>query len=217
MLKAIIFDFDYTLGDSTNGIVLSINYALEELGYTTPDIEDIKKTIGLSLTETYFALTSKNNLDEAEQFNKLFKEKADEVMVANTKLYTGVKTVLQDMKAKGYKIAIVTTKFHYRIEQILNKFGANGLIDVIVGAEDVKIEKPNPEGLLWAIEHLGVINEEVLYVGDSLVDAKTAKNAEVKFAAVLTGTTTRDDFSSYDSAYIGKNISDVYKYFLNFE
>jgi len=214
MLKAIIFDFDYTLGDSTNGIVLSINYALEELGYATPNIADIKKTIGLSLKETFFELTSGNNLAEAEQFIKLFKEKADSVMVANTELYAGVKDDLKKLKAKGYKIAIVTTKFHYRIEQILSKFNANELVDIIVGAEDVKIEKPNPEGLLWTIEHLETMNEEVLYVGDSLVDAKTAENAKVEFIAVLTGTTTRDDFRSYNSVYIGKNISDVCKYIL---
>lgn len=214
MRKAIIFDFDYTLGDSTNGIVLSINYALEKLGYALPPIEDIKKTIGLSLTETYFALASNDNSEEAGQFNRLFKEKADSVMVANTELYAGVKTVLQNLKAKGYKLAIVTTKFHYRIEQILNKFDANDWIDIIVGADDVKIEKPNPEGLLWAIKYLGVRNEEVLYVGDSLVDAKTAENAKVEFAAVLTGTTTRDDFRNYRSVYVGKDISDVYQYIL---
>ncbi len=217
MLKAIIFDFDYTLGDSTNGIVLSINYALEKLGYAAPNIADIKKTIGLSLKETYFELTSNNNLDEAEQFMKLFKEKADSVMVANTELYAGVKDVLQKLKAKGYKTAIVTTKFHYRIEQILSKFNAHELIDIIVGAEDVKIEKPNPEGLLWAIEHLETMNEEVFYVGDSLVDAKTAENAKVEFIAVLTGTTTRDEFRSYNSAYIGKDISDVCKYILTLQ
>ena len=56
MLKAIIFDFDYTLGDSTNGIALSINYALQELGYATSNIDDIKKTIGLSLMDTYLTL-----------------------------------------------------------------------------------------------------------------------------------------------------------------
>lgn len=59
---------------------------------------------------------------------------------------------------------------------------------------DVKIEKPNPEGLLFAIQHLKVKHMEILYVGDSLVDVKTAENAKVKFAGVLTGTTTRDDF-----------------------
>ena len=217
MLKAIIFDFDYTLGDSTNGIALSINYALEKLGYAVPNIADVKKTIGLSLKETYFALTSNDNLYEAEQFVKLFKEKADSVMVDNTELYAGVKSVLQKLKDKGYMAAIVTTKFHYRIEQILNKFGANELIDIIVGAEDVKAEKPNPEGLLYAIDCLGVMSEEVLYVGDSLVDAKTADNANVKFVAVLTGTTTKDEFKSYNNVYIGQNIADVYKYVLALE
>lgn len=215
MFKAIIFDFDYTLGDSTKGIALSINYALEQLGQGEKKIEDIKKTIGLSLKDTYFALTSRDNLNETEKFTKLFKEKADFIMVDNTQLYEGVKETLQKLKAKGYKLAIVTTKFHYRIEQILTKFNANELIDIIVGAEDVKVEKPNPEGLLWAIEHLEVTKEEVLYVGDSLVDARTAENAKVKFAAVLTGTTTKDEFANYKSVCIGDNISDVYKYVLD--
>lgn len=215
MLKAIIFDFDYTLGDSTKGIALSINYALEQLGQSEKRIEDIKKTIGLSLKDTYFALTSRDDLNETEKFAKLFKEKADIIMVDNTQLYEGVKDVLMKLKAKGYKLAIVTTKFHYRIEQILTKFNANELIDIIVGAEDVKVEKPNPEGLLWAIEHLEVTKEEVLYVGDSLVDARTAENAKVKFAAVLTGTTTKDEFANYKSVCIGDNISDIYKYVLD--
>lgn len=217
MLKAIVFDFDYTLGDSTNGIALSINYALERLGYTARNIADIKRTIGLSLKDTYFTLTSNDNLDEAEEFAKLFKEKADSVMVDNTEIYADVKVALGKLKEKGYKTAIVTTKYHYRIEQILNKFAANELIDTIVGAEDVKIEKPNPGGLLWAIKSLGVMNEEVLYVGDSLVDAKTAENAKVGFAAVLTGTTTKEDFKNYSCVYIGEGISDVYNYILTLE
>lgn len=214
MLKAIIFDFDYTLGDSTNGIVLSINYALEQLGCMTRSTEDIKKTIGLSLKETYFALTTNNDLDKAIKFADFFKEKADKVMVDNTELYVGVKDVLTKLKEIGYVTAIVTTKYHYRIEQILNKFYANDLIDIIVGSEDVKVEKPNPEGLLWAINHLGVKKEEVLYVGDSLVDARTAQNADVNFVAVLTGTTTREEFDSYNCKYIGENIQDVYNYIL---
>lgn len=61
---------------------------------------------------------------------------------------------------------------------------------------------------------MGGTKDEVLYVGDSLVDAKTAKNADVKFAAVLTGTTARADFENYNSVYIGDNISDVYKHIL---
>ena len=214
MVKAVIFDFDYTLGDSTNGIALSINYALENLGYAPQKLSDIKKTIGLSLKETYFTLTENDDLEEAEQFAKLFKEKADEVMVSNTELYSGVKDILTRLKERDIKTAIVTSKFHYRIEQILNKFNANDLIDIIVGAEDVKASKPNPEGLLWTLEHLGLKKEEVLYVGDSYVDAKAAENADVGFAAVLTGTTTRQEFSNYNCMYIGEDIKDIYNYIL---
>lgn len=214
MIKAVIFDFDYTLGDSTNGIVLSVNYALEKLGHSVRDITEIRKTIGLSLKETYMVLTSRCDSDEADQFAKLFKEKADEVMVVNTELYHGVKAVLNELKNKGYKIGIVTTKFHYRIEQILRKFEANELIDIIVGAEDVKIEKPNPEGLQYIIERMDLKKDSVLYVGDSLVDAQTAENAGVDFAGVLTGTTTRQDFELYRSSYIGENILDVYNFIL---
>jgi len=212
MIKAVIFDFDFTLGDSAKGIALSINYALEKLEYPAKEMADIKKTIGLSLKETYAVLTSKDNEEEAGQFARLFKEKADQVMVENTELYAGVKEVLSTLKEAGYKTAIVTTKFHYRIEQILNKFEATELIDLIVGAEDVKIEKPNPEGLCWAINHLDVPKEEVLYVGDSLVDAKTAANAGVDFAAVLTGTTTEQEFKEYAHVHIGGGIADVYDY-----
>ena len=214
MLKAVIFDFDYTLGDSTNGIALSINYALENLGYVSQKLSDIRKTIGLSLRETYFTLTENDDLEEAEQFAKLFKEKADEVMVSNTELYSGVKDVLTRLRERDIKTAIVTSKFHYRIEQILTKFNANDLIDIIVGAEDVKASKPNPEGLHWTLEHLGLKKEEVLYVGDSYVDAKAAENADVGFAAVLTGTTTRQEFSNYNCMYIGEDIKDVYNYIL---
>lgn len=214
-MKAVIFDFDYTLGDSSRGIALSINYALKNMGYSVKDTEDIKRTIGLSLKETFFVLTSNDNLEDVKQFSKLFKEKADMVMVENTVLYPGVKDVLKKLRLMGYKISIVTTKFHYRIEQILKKFDAVDLIDVIVGAEDVKVEKPNPEGLLFAINQLKTNKQEVLYVGDSIVDAKTAENAGVNFAAVLTGTTDIGQLKKHSNVYIGENISAIYDYILH--
>jgi len=148
MIKAIIFDFDYTLGDSTNGLVLSVNHALERLGLGKKSTEEIRKTTGLSLKNTYHALTMRQSEEEAVQFSTYFKEKADFVMVENTALYHGVKDLLQKLRQEGYQIGIVTTKFRFRIVQILEKFQAADLVDLIVGAEDVKIEKPNPEGLL---------------------------------------------------------------------
>lgn len=213
--RAIIFDFDYTLGDSTNGIVLSVNYAFEKLGFAAKDTESIRKTIGLSLTDTYSVLTKKNNREEAELFAKYFREKADLVMAENTELYDCTKEILRNLKTEGYKTGIVTTKFHYRIEQILERSNALGLVDIIIGAEDVKKEKPDPEGLRLAIEKFQLRKEDILYVGDSFIDAKTAEHAQVSFAGVLTGTTASNGFKGYRNVLIGRDIKDVYSFITN--
>ena len=212
MYKAIIFDFDYTLGDSTEGIVACVNYAMEAMGLKTQEESRIRKTIGLTLKETYKALTGDASDEAAENFRQLFVKKADEVMVAGTVLYQGVKEILQELRDRGYKIGIVTTKYSYRIRDIFTKFDALSLLDLIVGGDDVKVEKPSPEGLLYAIDRFGFDKKEVLYVGDSIVDAKTAKNADVDFAAVLTGATTREEFAQYPKVLLGEHVGDVYTY-----
>ena len=211
MYKAYIFDFDYTLGDSSEGIVESVLYALSQLDEEAKTAEEIRKTIGLSLKETYFTLTSSKNEERAEQFASYFKEKADEVMVASTQIYEAVKQVFTALREQGCKIGIVTTKFHYRIDAILAKFDVTEMVDVIVGGEDVKAPKPDPEGLLYAIEQLQLEKTDILYVGDSVVDAKTAEAANVDFAGVLTGTTTEEDFMAYRNVCIMENLYAIQK------
>lgn len=210
-LSTIIFDFDYTMGDTTNGIVLSAQYALKQMGEEERTHDEIKKTIGLSLSETYKALTG--NMDEAraDRFFDLFKEKADEVMVDSAELYPGVKELLVSLRAQGYRIGIVTTKFAYRVRNIMKKFDAEDLLDVIIGVGDVTKVKPDPEGLLLAVKQLGVKIEEVLYVGDSYVDAEAAEAAGMKFAGVLTGTTTREEFLKYPCAYVEDTVTTLFE------
>lgn len=206
MYKAYIFDFDYTLGDSTDGIVKSVLYALSKLGEEPKATEEIRKTIGLSLKETYFALTNHKDEQKAELYSKYFKEKADEVMVDSTQIYEPVKSLFATLREKGCKIGIVTTKYHYRIDAILAKFDMTDMVDIIVGGDDVKTPKPDPEGLLYAIKQLKLDKKDILYVGDSVVDAKTAQTAGVDFAGVLTGTTKAEDFASYKNVCIAEDL-----------
>ena len=212
MYKAVIFDFDYTLGDSTNGIVLSINHALEKLGFQVQDTKTIQRTIGLSLKDTLFELTGIQDEETAQKFTQYFKEKADLVMVDNTRLYDGVLKELEKLRNNKILLGIVTTKYHYRIEQILEKNNAMNVINVIVGGDDVINEKPDPEGLLAAIEKLNIRKNQVLYVGDSIVDAKTAQSAGVDFVAVLTGMTEREEFLNYEYVSIEESVTELTPY-----
>lgn len=205
----IIFDFDYTLADATIGIVSSFNHAFRRLDIPACDTESIKKTVGLPIDLAFVQLTNNKNEILIDRFKNLFREKADEVMVKNTVLYDDTVSTLQRLKQDGLNTGIVTTKYRYRIVETLNTYGISGLVDIIIGGEDVKAPKPSPEGLLLAIRNLKSRRDKVLFIGDSLVDAKTAMAANVDFAAVTTGATTEADFSLYPCIRISESLSDL--------
>ena len=82
-------------------------------------------------------------------------------------------------------------------------------LDIVVGGEDVKAAKPSPEGVRYALEHLGSAPPETLYIGDSTVDAETARNAGVDFAGVLNGMTTAEELQAYPHKIIMRNLEEL--------
>lgn len=207
--RAVIFDFDYTLGDSTEGIVKSVNYGLEKLGCSHCSRDAIRKTIGLSLKETYRMLTGDKSEEQGEHFAGYFVEMADKVMVEHTSLFPDTMDMLCWLKNQNLKIGIVTTKYHYRIDAILEKCQAAEYIDLIVGGEDVTCQKPHPEGILLALDSWNMSAEEILYVGDSQVDGKTAEAAGVDFAGVATGTTSEEKLRQYPSIGVYQSLGEL--------
>jgi len=208
--KFVLFDFDYTLADATEGIVESFNYGFNKVNLPRPEVNEIKKTVGQPLYTAFTILTGIENQDTIEIFREHFRIKADEVMSSKTKLMPDVIPVLKMLKEKGIKTGIATNKFRYRIDEVLQMYEISHLIDIVIGFEDVENHKPAPDALWKAREMLGININETLYVGDSLIDAEAANRAEVDFLAVTTGTTeTFDDFK-----HIGviKNLSELEKY-----
>ena len=205
--KTYIFDFDFTLADAATGIVESINYALGKLGLPPESSGDIKKTVGMTLKETFFKLTHISDKEKADLFVSHFKDMADKVMAASTVLFGDTIESLSTLKRNNRNTAVVTSKFRYRIEEVLNNYGIPELIGYIVGFEDVASAKPSPEGLLKAAGYFGGDKKSVLYIGDSLIDANTAKNAKIDFAAVTTGTTAREEFLDLPHVCIADNLT----------
>ncbi len=204
--SAFIFDFDYTLADATKGIVECVNYALSKMHCTGAAEDRIKKTVGSTLEDTYTTLTGDSSASNKEQFRLIFKEKADIIMAKSTVLFPDTAEVLRSLRSKGCRTGIVTTKYRYRIEEVLKMNNASDLIDVIIGFEDVKEAKPSPEGLLAAISQLGCDSQAVLYIGDSIIDSKTAMHAGIDFAAVTTGSTAAEEFQSFPNVFIADGL-----------
>lgn len=213
--KAFIFDFDLTLADSSKGILICFKHTLKEFGYAVPDDDTIKATIGLTLVDGFDVLTGIKNNPQREDMRKVYTAKANEVMSANTFFYEGCVELLEGLRKKGCKVAIVSTKMRYRIVESFEMQTGRHPYDLIIGVDDVSSPKPDPTGLLRAISTLGVEKSNVLYVGDSYIDAMTAQNANVDFAALTTGTTTKYDFEKYPHSYIKGSIKDLLSEYVN--
>ena len=196
---AIVFDFDYTLGDSSTGVIESANHALTSMGLSAASDDAICATIGLSLEESLVTLAGEKRRSRAEEYIRYFVEKADEVMADSTVLYEFVPRVLAELRERGVGMGIVTQKFKTRIDTILERDGLEGVFDVIVGADTATELKPHPGGLLSAVSQLGTTPGQALYVGDSATDAETARRACVPFLPVLTGVAPHEAFDGYDA------------------
>ena len=207
--QTIIFDFDYTLADSSNGVIDCVNFALAKLGLPIAPEDAIRRGIGLSLEETLVMLAGERNRGSYEEFLRLFVERADEVMVDATILFESVPGVIQSLKAQGIGLGIVSQKYRSRIETILERESLLEYFDVIVGGEDMDAFKPDPSGLLTALDRLGGSPTNSLYVGDSVTDAETAKRADVPFTAVLSGVTPKESFNGYPTFSIIENLSEL--------
>jgi phosphoglycolate phosphatase len=195
-IRSVIFDFDYTLADSSRGVIDCIDFALRTMGFPAVTDEAACRTIGLSLPDTFIALVGEPHTARSEEFARLFIQQAGKVMTNKTVLFDAVPEAISILRRGTIGLGIVSTKFRHRIEEILAREGLLDAFDVIVGGEDVAKHKPDPEGLLTAIDRLGSTPSEALYVGDSVVDAETARQAHVPFAAVISGITEREAFAN---------------------
>lgn len=207
--STIVFDFDYTLADSSQGIALSANHALDRLGLGQALYADICKTIGLSLVAKFRQLRPAAPAEAASEFERLFIEKADEVMVQHTHFLEGVPALVNELRDRGFRLAICSTKYRRRIEDVLVRDGLRDRFAAVVGGEDVTDLKPAPDGLLRILDQTDTRAHTALYVGDSTVDAEAAQRADVPFVAVLSGSTRRAAFEPFPARAVLDQVTEL--------
>ena len=204
-----LFDFDYTLADSSRGIVMCFRHVLERNGYTDVTDEAIRRTIGKTLEESFSILTGVTDTDRLADFKQQYRKEADVHMTPNTRLFPETLDVLRKLKERGARVGIISTKYRFRIHETMDQHLPADFLDIVVGGEDVSRAKPDPEGLLHAISELGVEKKDVLYIGDSTVDAETAQAAGVDFAGITHGVTTADELARYPHRRIMASLDEL--------
>lgn len=215
--QAVLFDFDYTLGDSTGPITFGYQSGLTAMGWPAPETEQVRPTIGHTLQDGYTMLTGDTDPARRDEFYHRFQEavgelavrRGDTVMVQETRFFPHARELLWALKAAGVHTAIVSTKLGATIRAILEHNGMTQLVDLVVGGEDVTRAKPDPEGLVMALSRLELEPRQALFCGDTTIDARTALAGGADFCAVLNGTTPRSAFAPFPSVHISPDLAEL--------
>lgn len=210
-IKAVIFDLDGTLTDTLADLTNSVNHALSEFGFPKRSADEVRSFVGngvrrlISLSVPYG--TSENVCEECLDAFKAHYEKNSCV---NTKPYNGINEVLESLKNKGIKTAVVTNKIHWAAEEIVSHF-FEGFIDVTAGQVDGVAQKPEPDGIFFVLEKLGISKENAVYVGDSEVDCITAHNACIPCIGVTWGFRDREILEENGADFIVDTPAEILK------
>jgi phosphoglycolate phosphatase len=185
-----------TLADTEKVIVKLLNDTSEHFGYGRKPYDYTAKIIGNSHETMLSYVTGEKNEEKILEMRTYYRSISHKYMPGLTTFFPGVPEALKQLKSMGFKLGVLSLKQRDLLLCSLEKYGLDGFFDVVAGCEEMPVLKPAPEALWYVQAQLGVNNDELLYIGDSLVDQKTAVSAGVDFGAMLLGQTTRQEFEN---------------------
>ncbi len=202
------FDMDGTLIDSIPVIIESFQRAVSEVyGKREINPKILKNSIGLPLQESFahYPIKDQPNL------HKAYIAANDELQENGIPLFEGVYEMLEILKDKGLRLAVVTSK---RIEptiKLLTKLNLEDFFEVIVGKEMTIRHKPDSEPILKCMKLMEMTDKrQVLYVGDSLHDLCCAQNAGVDIAIVDWTKMAKEELKRYNPSFWLRKPMDLY-------
>ncbi len=204
--KAIITDFDLTLADTAFLIEDCLYTNAARFGYDL-DRKILRDGIGMTAETIY--LDAGCNAPDAKRLHDEYIPYSAEIMCEKTDFYPGVAEGLAALDAKGVLLAVLSLKSSDQIWRPLERAGVDKFIYSVVSPDEVAAHKPEPDGIFYLSEKTGIALDDILYVGDSVTDMKTAINAGVDFAAVCTGAVTAEQFADMGAKMIYPTFADM--------
>ena len=190
MYKVAIFDLDGTLTDTLESMAVAGNKTLESVGLEKRSVEEYKYFAGDGADTLVRRMLVAAGDSECKLFDKAYNLYRKEFAIDCTykvKTYDGIMEMVKQMKEKEMKLAVLSNKPHARAVEVVYKFFGEGLFDIVQGQVDGVAKKPDPQGAILIAKKLGVETNECLYVGDTDVDMKTGKSADMFTVGVLWG------------------------------
>jgi len=183
--ELLVFDWDGTLMDSASAIAVSIQEAARDLGLPVPDYATASHVIGLGLKD---ALTYAVPQLAPEDYGRMVERYRHHWLARDGQLvpFTGAETMLRELEAAGFHLAVATGKSRAGLDRALAATGFAGFFAKSRCADET-FSKPHPGMLLELMDEFGVSRGQTLMIGDTTHDLQMAVNAGVASVGVSYG------------------------------
>jgi len=210
IMVLVCFDMDNTLVRADAIHIAAFNMAFKDHRLPKVPAKELKKRFGVVAKYLVKDLFPHLSLREAEKVVKTHDKYVVTKTAKKVKVIRGAKGALAYLKAKGYKLCLLSNCKHKEIEATMKHAGIPlEIFTVILGNDEVKRGKPHPDVLLKAKRLAGA--KFGYMVGDTIYDIEAGKKAGFKTIAVLTGNHTRKMLKAHHPDYILKSVAEIKK------
>lgn len=207
-VKAVLFDLDGTLVDSSQAIIDAVEKVLESKRLTCNRAK-VARMIGLPLENIFGVLAPNLSNEDVWKLVHEYRKYYMAHHLKNTVINPSAPMVLRKLKAKGFKLGIITTKYREPVIDLLSHFGISRLFDVIVTGYEVIKHKPAPNIVFEAAKRLRIDPEQCIVVGDNPIDVKAGKRAGSFTVAVVSNIYAREQLENEKPTVIIEELGEI--------
>lgn len=212
--QAVIFDLDGTLLNTLEDLTDAVNFSLKKYHKPERTIKEICSFVGNGIAKLIErSVPKETDVAEQEKILAAFREYYGKHCQDKTAPYKGILEVLEELKEKKIKMAVVSNKADFAVQELIPVYFGD-LFTVAKGeneAEGIR-KKPAPDMVKAALRELGCLKEQAVYVGDSDVDLLTAKNAELPCIGVSWGFRGRTFLQENGATMIADEPKEILKF-----
>ena len=209
-ITLVIFDFDGTLADTKENIILTFQMTMKELGVEIKSRQECAATIGLTLEDAfkvlYPGMAAEKYILLRDTYRRIFKENR-KILVPG--LFPEVMDTLEELRRRGYLMSIASSRQSPSLHSFLEDMKIAHLFEYAVGGDNVEHPKPAPDAVLQILRHYNLSAEEAFVVGDMPFDINMATNAGVKSCGVTWGNADAAQLKESGANYIIDKMSQL--------
>lgn len=210
-INTVIFDMDGTVLYTLDDLKTATNVILRQYGYPERSLDEVRQFVGNGIRKTIERAVPADVAENQELIDLMFtdfQKYYDVHCLDETRPYDGILELMDTLKAKGYKMAIVSNKVDTAVKE-LNQHFFGDRVPVAIGEKPGVKKKPSPDTVFAALEELGSTKEESVYIGDSDVDFNTALNSDMPCISVLWGFRDRDFLERMGASTFAQKPEDI--------